>query len=119
MFKQKHYLALGAVTLVTVLLLSLPSRAASRLKLAIGGLFLPFFGAVNAVRQLPGPAVDAVLPRGELLKEIENLRRENQQLEVQPAAGRRHRPGKQPAPRARRLAATAAVGTEAGQRRPA
>jgi rod shape-determining protein MreC len=82
MFKQKHYFALGAVTLVTVLVLSLPSRTASHLKLAIGGLFLPLFGSVNAVRQLPGRAADAVLPRGELLQEIENLRRENQQLEV-------------------------------------
>jgi len=83
MFKRKHYLALGAVTLVTVLLLSLPSRAVSHLKLGIGGLFLPLFGAVNTVRQLPGRAADTVLPRGELLKEIESLRRENHQLQVQ------------------------------------
>ena len=82
MFKQKHYLALGAVTLVTVLLLSLPSRAVSHLKLGIGGLFLPLFGAVNTVRQLPGRAADTVLPRGELLKEIENLRHENQEFKV-------------------------------------
>ena len=82
MFKQKHYLALGAVTLVTVLLLSLPSRAVSHLKLGIGGLFLPLFGAVNAARQLPDRAADAVLPRGELLKKIENLRRENQEFKV-------------------------------------
>jgi rod shape-determining protein MreC len=82
MFKQKHYLALGAVTLVTVLLLSLPSRAVSHLKLGIGGLFLPLFGAVNAARQLPDRAADAVLPRGELLKENENLRRENQEFKV-------------------------------------
>ena len=82
MFKQKHYLALGAVTLVTVLLLSLPSRAVSHLKLGIGGLFLPLFGAVNAARQLPDRAAAAVLPRGELLKEIENLRGENQEFKV-------------------------------------
>lgn len=82
MFKRKHYLALGAVTLVTVLLLSLPSRAVSHLKLGIGGLFLPLFGAVNTVRQLPGRAADTVLPRGELLKEIETLRRENQEFKV-------------------------------------
>jgi rod shape-determining protein MreC len=83
MFKRKHYLALGAVTLVTVLLLSLPSRAVSHLKLGIGGLFLPLFGAINTVRQLPVRAADTILPRGELLKEIESLRRENQELKVQ------------------------------------
>jgi rod shape-determining protein MreC len=83
MFKRKHYLALGAVTLVTVLVLSLPSRAASHLKLTIGGLFLPLFGLAGAGQQLPGEAVDAVLPRRELLRQIETLRRENQQLKVQ------------------------------------
>jgi rod shape-determining protein MreC len=82
MFKRKHYLALGAVTLVTVLLLSLPSRTVSHLKLAIGSLFLPLFGAVNAVRQLPDRAADTLLPRSELIKEIETLRRENEELTV-------------------------------------
>ena len=83
MLRKKHYLALGAVTLVTVLVLSLPSHATSRLKLAIGGLFLPLFGLAGATQQLPGRAVDAILPRRELLKEIESLRNENQQLKVQ------------------------------------
>ena len=83
MFKRKNYLAPGAVTLVAVLLLSLPSGAASRIKLVTGGLFTPFFGAVSAAGQLPGAALDAVLPRSRLLNEIENLRRENQRLEVQ------------------------------------
>ncbi len=82
MLKRKHYLALGAVTLVTALVLSLPSRAASHLKLAIGGLFLPLFGAANAVRPLPERAADSLLPCGELLKEMETLRRENAALTV-------------------------------------
>ena len=83
MLRKKHYLALGAVTLVTALLLCLPSGAVSHLKLAIGGLFLPLFGSVNAVRQLPDQATGVLLPRSELLKEIEALQRENQQLKFQ------------------------------------
>jgi rod shape-determining protein MreC len=83
MFRKKHYFALGAVTLVMALLLCLPSGAVSRLKLAIGGLFLPLFGSVNAVRQLPDRAADALLPRGELLKQIGSLQRENQELKFQ------------------------------------
>jgi rod shape-determining protein MreC len=83
MFKRKHYFALGAVALVAALLLSLPSRAASHLKLGISGLFLPLFGAVSTTRQLPGRAAAAILPRSELLKEIGTLQRENQQLKVQ------------------------------------
>ncbi len=39
MFKQKNYLALGAVALVAVLIFSLPPRATDRLKLAIGSFF--------------------------------------------------------------------------------
>jgi len=83
MFKQKHYMALGAVTLATLLLLSLPPHAASRLKLAVGSWFLPLFGLAGTVQQLPITAADAVLPRRELLRQFEILRRDNEQLRVQ------------------------------------
>ena len=83
MFKKKHYLALGAVTLVALLIFSLPPSAVSRLKLAIGSLFLPLFGLANTAQQLPADLADNALPRRELLKQIENLRLENQQLKVQ------------------------------------
>jgi rod shape-determining protein MreC len=83
MFKQKNYLALGAVVFVAVLLLSLPTRATSRLKLAVGSWFMPLFGLAGAAQQLPADLADSVLPRRELLREIDNLRRENQQLKEQ------------------------------------
>jgi rod shape-determining protein MreC len=83
MFKQKNYLALGAVVLVAVLLLSLPTRATVRLKLAVSSWFLPLFGLAGAAQQLPADLADSVLPRRELLKEIDDLRRENQQLKEQ------------------------------------
>jgi rod shape-determining protein MreC len=82
MFKQKNYIALGIVTLVTVLIFSLPSRATSRLKLAVGSLFLPLFGLVNTGQQLPVSLADNILPRRELLKQIDNLQRENQRLQT-------------------------------------
>ncbi|HUA68661.1 MAG TPA: rod shape-determining protein MreC [Candidatus Saccharimonadales bacterium] len=83
MFKKKHYLALGAVVLAALLIFSLPQRAASRLKLAIGSLFLPLFGLLNTAQQLPVDAADAVMPRHALLKEIGELQSENQQLRIQ------------------------------------
>jgi rod shape-determining protein MreC len=83
MFKQKNYLALGAVVFVAVVLLSLPTRATSRLKLAVGSWFLPLFGLAGAAQQLPADLADSVLPRRELLKQVDNLRRENQQLRSQ------------------------------------
>jgi rod shape-determining protein MreC len=83
MFKQKNYIALGTVALAAVFILSLPSSAASHLKLALGSLFLPLFGLAGATQQLPADLVDSVLPRRELLREIDNLRRQNQQFQVQ------------------------------------
>lgn len=83
MFKQKNYLALGAVTLAALLILSLPPRVAGRLKLAIGSLFLPLVGLAGAAQQLPVAAADATMSRRELLQLTEKLRRENDQLKVQ------------------------------------
>lgn len=82
MFKQNNYIAAGIVVLAAVLILSLPSSATSHLKLAIGSLFLPLFGLANAGQQLPADLADSALPRRELLKEIDNLRREDQQFKV-------------------------------------
>ncbi|MDD5139506.1 MAG: rod shape-determining protein MreC [Verrucomicrobiales bacterium] len=82
MFKQKNYLALGAVILVALLIFSLPPRATGRLKMAIGSLFLPLLGLASTAQQLPVAAADAVLSRRELLQLAENLRRENDQLKV-------------------------------------
>ena len=83
MFKQKNYLALGAVVFVAVVLLSLPTRATARLTLAVGSWFLPLFGLAGSAQQLPADLADSVLPRRELLQQIDNLRRENQQLRSQ------------------------------------
>src|ERR1019366_9583229 len=80
MFKQKNYLALGAVVFVAVLVLSLPTRATDRLKLAVGIWFLPLFGLAGAAQQLPADLADSVVPRRELLQQIDTLRRDNQQL---------------------------------------
>ena len=39
MFRKKNYLALGAVTLLALLILSLPPRVTAHLKLAVGSYF--------------------------------------------------------------------------------
>jgi rod shape-determining protein MreC len=83
MFKQKNYLALGAVVLAAVVLLSLPSRASARLKLAVSSWFLPLFGLSGAAKDLPADLADSLLTRRELLHQYDLLRRENQQLKEQ------------------------------------
>lgn len=82
MFKRKNYLALGAVVLVAVLVLSLPASATSRFKLVISSWFLPLFGLANAAQQLPADLADDALPRRELLQQINALRHENEQLKT-------------------------------------
>ena len=83
MLRKKHYLALGAVTLAVLLIFSLPPRATSRLKLAVGSWFLPLFGLAGTAEQLPADLADSVLPRRALLQEINRLRQQNGQLQAQ------------------------------------
>jgi rod shape-determining protein MreC len=82
MFKQKNYLALGAVFVAAALILSLPTSATLRLKAVVGSWFLPLFGLANVAQQLPADLADSALPRRELLQEINSLRQENQQLKT-------------------------------------
>lgn len=83
MLKRSHYIALGLVAVLALVVFNLPGRTAARLKLAVGSLFIPLFGLLGASQQAVAKASDAMLPRSELEKQNETLRRENQQLRVQ------------------------------------
>lgn len=83
MFRRPHYIAFGAVILLAVVLLNLSSTANTRLKLSMGGLFLPLFGLAGSTQSLTEQAGYAFLPRRELLQEAERLRQENDQLRFQ------------------------------------
>jgi len=83
MLRRPHYIALGLIVLLTLVILNLPGQTTARLKLGIGSLFLPLFGLTSSAQQLAGATGDAVVPRQELLKLNEGLRHENQQLRLQ------------------------------------
>lgn len=83
MLKRPQYIVLGLVVLLALVVLNLPARTATRLKLAVGSLFLPLFGLAGAGQQTAAKATDAVVPRAELARQNEALRRENQQLRLQ------------------------------------
>jgi rod shape-determining protein MreC len=83
MLRRPHYIALGLIVLLTLILLNLPDQAAARLKLGIGGLFLPLYGLTGGAHQVATKAADQLLTRRELLRQNEDLRRENQQLQLQ------------------------------------
>jgi rod shape-determining protein MreC len=87
MQKRPHYLAVGLLVLVTLVLLNLPSQTTARLKLAIGSLFLPLFGLAGSAHQTVEKAGNTLLSRADLLKEIQDLRRENDSLRLQQMQG--------------------------------
>jgi rod shape-determining protein MreC len=62
--------------------LNLPHNAANRIKLAIGSLFIPGFGVSKSAKQLLGNAGDALVSRSELLRQNEQYRQVNQQLQI-------------------------------------
>ena len=83
MLKRPHYIALGLVVVLTMTILNLPSQTMTRLKLGIGNSFLPLLGLTSSSRRLVEKAGDTVVPRGELLRQNEAFRQENQQLQLQ------------------------------------
>lgn len=82
MLRRPHFIALGLVALLALLVLSLPHHAASQIKLAIGGLFLPLFGLSKSSQQLTKQAGNALIPRADLLRQIDELRQTNQALQL-------------------------------------
>jgi len=76
---------LGIVVVLTLVVLKLPARTTSQLKLAISGLFLPFFGLAGSAEKLAEKAGNAITPRAALLGQIEQLQAENQELKLRMA----------------------------------
>ncbi|HWN95800.1 MAG TPA: rod shape-determining protein MreC [Methylomirabilota bacterium] len=81
--RRRHYIAFAAVIVLTIVVLNLPARTATQLKLAIGSFFLPLFGLATSTQQLAEKTGNAIVPRKELLKQNEELRRENAEMKVQ------------------------------------
>jgi rod shape-determining protein MreC len=82
MLKRPHYVALSLIVLATLVVLNLPGGAATRFKLAFSSLFLPLFGLATTAHNAAEHASNTLLPRSELIRQIEELRRQNQQLQV-------------------------------------
>ena len=83
MLKRPHYIALGLIVVLTLTILNLPSRTTARLKQGVGSFFFPLFRLASASQQVAGQAVDSALPRSELLRQNQALRKENDELKLQ------------------------------------
>ena len=83
MLKRQYYLTGGLVLLVALIVLNLPEDQAGKLKLTVGGLFLPLFGMAGSAQNLAEQTGNALAPRSALLQQIDELRKENQRLHEQ------------------------------------
>jgi rod shape-determining protein MreC len=81
--RRRHYILLALVIVLTFIVLKLPSRTATQFKLAIGSLYVAFFGLAGSAQQIGEKAGNAVVPRKDLLQQLEQLRRENAEIKVQ------------------------------------
>jgi rod shape-determining protein MreC len=82
MLKKSHYIFLVCVVLLVFALLQVPGGAMGKLKLAISGLFLPLFGLSNSTHEWLGEASEGLVPKRELLRQNEQLRHDNQELQL-------------------------------------
>jgi rod shape-determining protein MreC len=82
MLKRPHYIALVAVILLVLILFRLPSETVTKLKLAVGGFFLPLFGVAASTGHLSDSTATAVLPKSEIARQNQELRKENEQLKI-------------------------------------
>src|SRR5688572_25914380 len=80
MFVKTHYIALSLVALLALLLLSLPSGVANRLKQAVAGVFLPLFGLKSSAQQAMGAGSAPNERIYSLTLENQSLRSENERL---------------------------------------
>jgi rod shape-determining protein MreC len=83
MMKRPQFLVITGAAVLVLILLNLPNETASRVKLAISGLFLPLFGVASSTQKLGDSAGLRALPKGVLIAEVEQLRRENEELKLE------------------------------------
>lgn len=87
MLKRVHYVAVGAVGALLLVLLNLPAETAGRLKRAMGGVFVPLFGLSGASRSFVDAVALRAQPRSTLIAEIQRLSAENAELRIRAAQG--------------------------------
>jgi rod shape-determining protein MreC len=85
MLKRPQIVVAGATALVALVLLNLPTQVASRAKLALSTLFLPLFGLAGAAQSVGDSAGLRAVPKHILISEVEQLRRENEELKSEVA----------------------------------
>jgi rod shape-determining protein MreC len=82
MLKRAHYIALGIVLVLTLVVIKLPSRTAAQFKVVVSGLFLSTFSFSSSAQQVVEKAGNSITPRADLVKQLEQTEHENQLLKL-------------------------------------
>ena len=82
MLKKSHYIVLAIVVLAVLALLETPGGTVGKMKLAISGMFLPLFGLSTSTHELADHGSSELLPKRELIRQLEQLRHDNQELQI-------------------------------------
>ncbi|MGE3312165.1 MAG: rod shape-determining protein MreC [Limisphaerales bacterium] len=82
MLRKPHFVLLLVVTLAVLVLLGLPASSRSRMRLAVGGLFLPLFGLAGTAQAAGERAAAALTPRSVLESRIRDLEEDSRTLRV-------------------------------------
>jgi rod shape-determining protein MreC len=88
MLKRPYLIALGLITVLLLIIWTLPPKTMAGFKSAIGSLFVPLQGVSSTGHDAADRTTDALTPKSELLKELDRLRKENQQLKLQEVQAR-------------------------------
>lgn len=83
MLKRQYYVTLGVLVVLVLIVLNLPQHVSSRLKLAIGGFFLPLFGIAGSTQSAAKKTGDVIVPRKDLVRELDQARQEIEHLRLQ------------------------------------
>jgi rod shape-determining protein MreC len=83
MSKRSEYVTLSLVLVLVLVAHYLPDQTTSRIKLAVGGLFLPLFGLAGLVEDLAVQVGVTLTPRRTLQAQVSRLHAENQRLQLQ------------------------------------
>lgn len=83
MLKKPHIAALAAVSLLVILLLSLPSGFTQQAKLALSSFFLPIFGLSSVGEATVNQVGNLVATKADVLAENRKLLQENRRLQLQ------------------------------------
>lgn len=82
MLRKPHVLLPLVLALVVLAILALPEQTRSRVRVAIGSLFLPLFGLAGTAQAATERLAASATPRGSLVQRIQSLEAENRALQL-------------------------------------